>query len=137
MNDLLKPIHRFADFRGRSDRTEFWVFVLTIIVVEAILAIIDQALGFGRLDRSWQTFNWGMAGMADWNGGFLSAIFWLAVLIPLISVSVRRLHDANHSGGWLLLCFVPVIGWLVLLIFYTQASWPVANKWGAPPSLSA
>ena len=132
MNEMLTPIRRFADFRGRSDRSEFWLFVLFLVVAEAILAVIDQALGFGRLDRSWQMYNWGMAGMADWNGGFLSVIFWLGMLIPTLAVAVRRLHDANHSGGWLLLFFVPVLGWIVLLIFYTQATWPVVNKWGPP-----
>lgn len=132
MTEMLVPLRRYAEFRGRSDRAEFWTFMLFIIVGWTICATIDASLGFGRLDRSWQTFNWGMAGMADWNGGFLSAIFWLGMLIPALAVAVRRLHDANHSGAWLMLALVPVLGWLVLLIFYTQASWPVANRWGPP-----
>jgi uncharacterized membrane protein YhaH (DUF805 family) len=135
VTDMLTPLRRYADFRGRSDRSEFWTFMLFLVVGYLIFALIDQMLGFGRLDRNWQTYNWGLVGMADWNGGFLSLMFWLGMLIPTMAVSVRRLHDANHSGGWLLLFFVPAIGWLVLLIFYTQASWPVINKWGAPRTL--
>ncbi|QJU58937.1 DUF805 domain-containing protein [Sphingomonas sp. AP4-R1] len=135
MNDLITPLRRYADFRGRSDRAEFWSFMLFLAIGWLVFATIDQMLGFGHLDRSWQTYNWGMAGMADWNGGFLSVMFWLGMLIPTIAVAVRRLHDANHGGGWLLLFFVPVIGWLVLLIFYTQATWPVVNQWGPPRTL--
>ncbi|PZU07420.1 DUF805 domain-containing protein [Sphingomonas sp.] len=132
MTEMLTPIRRYADFRGRSDRGEFWLFMLFLIAGWLLFALIDQLLGFGRFDRNWQTYNWGLVGMADWNGGFLSMMFWLGMLIPTIAVAVRRLHDANHGAGWLLLFFVPVIGWLVLLIFYTQASWPVVNEWGAP-----
>ncbi len=135
MTEMFAPLRRFADFRGRSDRSEFWLFMLFLTVAWLILAVIDQALGFGRMDRSWEAYNWGLVGIADWNGGFLSVIFWLGMLIPSMAVAVRRLHDANHSGAWLLLFFVPVIGWLVLLIFYTQATWPVVNKWGPPRHL--
>lgn len=133
MNALLTPIRRFADFRGRSSRREFWRFVLAVIIAEVVLAIADRALGFGYYERSWYSYQWGMAGMADWNGGFLTVIFWLAMLIPSLALAARRLHDANHSAAWMLLWFVPAIGWLVLLIFYLQQSWPVANRWGAPP----
>jgi uncharacterized membrane protein YhaH (DUF805 family) len=135
VTEMFAPLRRFADFRGRSDRSEFWLFMLFLTVAWLILAVIDQALGFGRMDRSWEAYNWGLVGIADWNGGFLSVIFWLGMLIPSMAVAVRRLHDANHSGAWLLLFFVPVIGWLVLLIFYTQATWPVVNKWGPPRHL--
>jgi len=134
MNALLTPLRRYVDFRGRSSRREFWGFVVAVIVVEFLLAIVDHWLGFGYLQRSWYSYQWELVGMADWNGGFLTVAFWLGVLIPMLAVTVRRLHDGNHTGVWLLIAFVPLVGWLVLLIFYLQPSWPVTNRWGAPPA---
>jgi uncharacterized membrane protein YhaH (DUF805 family) len=60
-------------------------------------------------------------------------LYSLAVLVPSIAVAVRRLHDTGRSGWWLLIAFVPLIGGLVLLVFYVQDSQPGSNPFGANP----
>jgi len=66
----------------------------------------------------------------------LSVVYWLAILIPSLAVTVRRLHDSNLSGWWLLISFVP-FGGIVLLVFYILASTPGANRFGPNPNASA
>jgi uncharacterized membrane protein YhaH (DUF805 family) len=63
----------------------------------------------------------------------LSTIFSLAVLIPSIAVSVRRLHDIDRTGWWVLISLVPLIGWIVLLVFHGQDSTPGTNRYGPSP----
>lgn len=65
--------------------------------------------------------------------GVLSGVYGLAVLIPGIAVSIRRLHDTNRSGWWLLISLVPVIGTIVLIIFMVQDSQPDTNQYGPNP----
>jgi uncharacterized membrane protein YhaH (DUF805 family) len=65
--------------------------------------------------------------------GFLAIIYTLAVLIPALSVSVRRLHDTSRSGWWLLIGLVPLIGAIVVLVFTVQDSTPGGNDFGANP----
>lgn len=79
------------------------------------LSFVDLALGLGAADL-----------------GLLSSVFSLAMLVPSLSVSVSRL-DVGRSGWWLLLVLVPVIGWLVLLVFACTDSQPGANPWGDNP----
>jgi len=63
----------------------------------------------------------------------ISIIYGLAVLVPSLSVTVRRLHDTDRSGWWLLICFVPFIGWLVLLIFLVLEGKRARNRFGPDP----
>ncbi len=63
----------------------------------------------------------------------LTSIFNLAVLIPSIAVSVRRLHDIDRTGWWVLIALVPLIGWIVLLVFHVQDSTPGTNRYGPNP----
>ncbi len=86
---------KYADFTGRATRSEFWWWVLFVIVVSIIL----------------EMFN-------DW----VSVAFSLATLLPYLAVSARRLHDTDRSGWFQLLGFIPVIGWIILLIWYVQDS---------------
>ena len=97
---------KYADFTGRASRPEFWWFVLFILLVDVALLAIARLLWF---------------------------LFALAVLLPRLAVAVRRLHDTDRSGWWLLLAFVPVVGAIVLLVFCCQKSDPTANRFGPPP----
>jgi uncharacterized membrane protein YhaH (DUF805 family) len=63
----------------------------------------------------------------------LSGIFWLATFIPGIAVSVRRLHDTNRSGWWLLLDLIPFIGGIILFVWFVQDGTPGDNRFGANP----
>ncbi|MGE0233729.1 MAG: DUF805 domain-containing protein [Flavobacteriaceae bacterium] len=107
----------YFGFTGRAARSEFWYFILFVIVIGVVLNIIDSAI-----------FGMGMGGV-----GILGGIFSLASLIPEIAVAIRRLHDSGRTGWWLLLVLIPLIGWLVLIYFYVQPSQPGANQYGPNP----
>ncbi|GAA4418477.1 DUF805 domain-containing protein [Nibrella viscosa] len=115
MNAYINALRNFADFRGRTRRSEYWFFVLFNILFIVLLIGIDVII------------------IGSGNGfGVLTSIYVLATLIPSTAVAVRRLHDSGRSGWWLLLTLIP-LGGLVLLIFYVQDSVPGVNKWGPNP----
>ena len=118
MNGFMTAMRKYAVFSGRSTRSEYWYFVLFLVLIQIGLMIVDTLLG---------TFN-SAAGI-----GLLSGIFSLATFIPCLAVSVRRLHDTDRSGWWLLLGLIPVIGGLVLLVFFVQDSQPGTNRFGPNP----
>jgi len=107
-------LQKYAVFNGRARRSEFWWFTLINAIVGAALGLIDTVI-FGV------------------NYGILSGLYGLAVLIPTIAVAVRRLHDTNRSGWWLLIGLIPLFGFIVLLIFYFQNSTPGSNRFGDNP----
>ena len=118
MQWYLKVLSQYADFSGRARRTEYWMFVLFNVIALTILTIVDYATGL--------TF--GQGGL-----GVLGAIYALAVLIPGIAVQVRRLHDTDRSGFWWFLNLIPLVGPIVLLVFYCLDGTPSANRFGADP----
>ncbi|MEC9492142.1 DUF805 domain-containing protein [Flexistipes sp.] len=118
MNWYLEALKKYAVFSGRSRRKEYWYFFLFNLIIHFILIIIDTLTG---------TYNQ-EAGM-----GLLSTIYFFAVLLPGIAVSVRRLHDTNRRGWWILLSLIPIIGAIVLLIFMVQDSTPGENRFGSNP----
>jgi len=118
MSWYLEVLKKYAVFGGRARRKEYWYFVLFNIIVSMVLTAIDGVTG----SLSPQ------AGI-----GLLSGIYSLAVLIPSIAVSVRRLHDIDRSGWWLFIVLVPLIGAIILLVFAVQDSKPGANRFGENP----
>ena len=110
MEWMLMPLRRYAEFSGRSRRKEYWMFTLFVVLVSLALMAIEMAVG--------------IAEMFGAGGGPLSLIFSLATLIPSISVSVRRLHDIDRSGWWLLGPIVPLF--LVGFALATQLTWLAA-----------
>lgn len=118
MDWYLEVLKKYAVFEGRARRKEYWFFVLFNILISIGLTIIDSATGM--FDAQ--------AGM-----GLLSGIYALAVLVPSIAVGVRRLHDTNRSGWWLLISFIPIIGTIVLIVFLATDSKPETNQYGPNP----
>ncbi len=122
MNWYLEVLKNYAVFGGRARRKEYWYFVLFNIIIAAVLSAIDGATG---------TFS------PEAGFGLLGGIYILAVFIPGIAVSVRRLHDTNRSGWWLLFGLIPLIGDIVLLVFMLQNSKPGENRFGSNPKEAA
>jgi uncharacterized membrane protein YhaH (DUF805 family) len=118
MSWFLLALKKYATFTGRSRRKEYWFFILFYIVFTIALAYVD-----------------GLVGTVDATSGLgaLSSIFLLAMLIPSISVSVRRLHDTDRSGWWLLIGLVPVIGGIVFFVFTLLDGTPDQNRYGPDP----
>ena len=112
MNWYLEVLKKYAVFSGRARRKEYWMFALFNIIIAFVLGFIE-----------------GLAG----GPGVIGIIYGLAVLIPGIAVSVRRLHDTNRSGWWLLIGLIPLIGVIVLLVFMVQDSQPDKNQYGPNP----
>lgn len=112
-----KCFRQYADFKGRARRAEYWYFVLYNWLISIAVSLVDMlTLGAGE------------------NGmGLLGLIYSLVILIPSLAASVRRMHDTGRSGWTLLLSFIPIIGWILVIVYSCQDSQPGSNKWGANP----
>jgi uncharacterized membrane protein YhaH (DUF805 family) len=102
----------YAKFDGRASRPAFWWWVLFVVLVSVGANIIDLAIG----------------------APVFSAIVGLGLLLPNLSVSIRRLHDTDRTGWWVLIWLIPLIGWVVLLVFYLQQGDAGENRFGPPPA---
>jgi len=118
MNWYLEVLKKYAVFGGRARRKEYWFFVLFNFIFAVVLAFIDGMIG---------TFN------VETGYGVLSGIYGLAVLIPGIAVTIRRLHDTDRSGWWLLICFIPLIGAIWLLVLLVIDGTSGQNQYGPDP----
>jgi uncharacterized membrane protein YhaH (DUF805 family) len=118
MHWYLCVLRNYAQFNGRSRRSEYWYFALFNLLILVGLTLVDLMVYF----------------MTGSGLGILRLIYGLAIFVPAIAVSIRRLHDTDHSGWWLLLAFVPVAG-LVLLWFMAQDSDAGTNRYGQNPKL--
>ncbi len=117
VNWYLKVLKNYVTFDGRARRKEYWLFFLINLIISIILSVVDSFI----------------AGSVANDIGLLSSIYSLAVFLPGIAVSIRRLHDTGRTGWWLLLVLIPLIGAIVLLIFMAQDSKPGVNRFGANP----
>jgi uncharacterized membrane protein YhaH (DUF805 family) len=102
---------KYVVFSGRARRSEFWWFALFSFILYVIAGIIDAAIG----------------------SSVLGVIVALALLLPSLAVTVRRLHDTGRSGWWILIGLIPLIGAIVLLVFECQDSQPGTNAYGPSP----
>ncbi|MFJ8793211.1 DUF805 domain-containing protein [Streptomyces sp. NPDC102462] len=111
MNWYIEVLKKYAVFGGRARRKEYWMFALVNVVIAIVLAIVDAILG----------------------NQILSLIYTLAILLPGLGVSVRRLHDTGRTGWWLLIGIIPVVGFIVLLVFTVSEGTRGQNAYGADP----
>jgi len=118
MTWALMPLQKYAVFSGRSRRKEFWMFVLFTFVVEIVLAIIDAIIG---------TYNTAL------GIGLLSGLFYLAILVPSTALNTRRLHDIGKSGWFQLLFIIPIVGFILWIIWMVRDSDDGVNKYGPSP----
>jgi uncharacterized membrane protein YhaH (DUF805 family) len=118
VNWFITALKKYAVFSGRSRRSEYWYFGLFYLIIYVLLAIVDGIAG---------TYN-EMSSV-----GLLTGIFMLGVLIPSLAVSVRRLHDTDRTGWWLLIGLIPLIGAIILIVFSVQDSGAGTNRFGPNP----
>lgn len=109
---LVKGLKSWNDFSSRSRRAEYWWFQVAYLVISMLAGFLDAAAG---------------------ANGIVQLVLSLVFLIPTLSVAVRRLHDTNRSGWWILLGFIPIIGWILLIIWYATRGDVGDNRFGADP----
>ncbi|GAA4890624.1 DUF805 domain-containing protein [Actinomycetospora straminea] len=129
MQWYLKVLKQYADFNGRARRTEFWMFVLFNILAAIVLSIIDVLIGTASFSSTGTGF--------AMSGGLLTTIYQLAVLIPSLAVGARRLHDTGRSGWWQLLALIPIVGAIILIVWWATDGQPGANEHGMNPKQDA
>ena len=117
MDWYLKVLKNHFNFRDRARRREYWWFVLVNAIITILLGFVQDALGWSNAEGE----------------GALTIIYGLLLLIPSIAVMVRRLHDTDRSGWWVLIGLIPIVGWFVLIIFAVFDSQPGTNRFGPNP----
>ena len=118
MKWFLKALRQYADFSGRARRKEYWMYSLFNFIFATIASILDNATGMA---------------IEGIGYGPIYIIFMLALLIPGIAVSVRRLHDVGKSGWMLFVGLIPIIGIIWLLVLALKDSQPGSNQYGENP----
>jgi uncharacterized membrane protein YhaH (DUF805 family) len=113
VNWYIGVLKNYAGFSGRVRRTEFWMFVLFNIIAGVILGIIDALI----------------------STQVLSYLYELAVLVPTLAVGARRLHDTGRSGWWQLIALIPIVGTIILIVFWALEGTPGDNQYGSNPKL--
>ena len=106
---------RFFAYEGRARRQEYWSFVLVNFIVIVALSILEMIPGIGFLF------------------GIVSLLYTLVILIPSVTLGIRRLHDIGWSGWWILLGLIPVVGAVALIVLHVFDSEPGSNQYGPNP----
>lgn len=106
----------YATFRGRARRSEFWFAQLFLFLAGLSASIVDAAI----FDVSFDSF------------GALYTIFVLGTFIPALAVTWRRLHDIDKSGGFFFIALIPLIGWILIIVWLATDSTPGDNRFGPP-----
>ncbi len=109
--------NNYVNFNGRTSRFSFWHWILAYLIFGIIVAVLTSFLG----------------GVGEKISGLIS----LALFLPALGIDVRRLHDIDRSGWWMLLVLIPVVGFIVLLVFFAKAGTPGPNRFGDVPPVKA
>lgn len=112
MNYYQLALQKYAEFTGRARRKEYWMFVLINAIITIVLLLIDEGI-FGT--------------------PILQSIYSIAVLVPSLAITVRRLHDIGKSGWWYLIVFIPIVGFIWLIVLLATDSQRGENEWGSDP----
>lgn len=114
MGALKDGFARYVDFRTRSTRSQFWWWTLWSVIFSIISSLVDASIG-------------------ALEAGPVGLLVSLAMFLPTLAVAIRRLHDIGRTGWWYLIILVPLVGWIVLIVFFCTRTQEHPNKWGVPP----
>ena len=123
MGYMLLPLKRYFDFSGRSRRKEYWSWVLFLLISFFVLMFLDSMLSLGGTATGYAD---GSSVGFNMTGGILTLLFWLGTLIPSIAVAIRRAHDQDKSGWFIL---IPVYGFIMMFLEGTRGP----NRFGPDP----
>jgi uncharacterized membrane protein YhaH (DUF805 family) len=105
----------YVNFSGRACRSEYWYWILFIIIADIVAGIIDYAIGIQ----------------------VVTGLFGLATLLPNLAVAIRRLHDLDRTGWWIFIGLIPLVGWIILIIWYCTRGTFGPNRFGPDPLSSS
>ena len=111
LNYYTGVLKNYVGFQGRARRAEYWQYFLVNFIITVVLEVLAAAISFPALVY----------------------IFEVAVLLPSLAVGVRRLHDTDRTGWWILIALIPIVGWIVFLVFACSEGTRGPNKYGADP----
>lgn len=126
MHWMLMPLRRYADFAGRSRRKEYWMFFLFNLLVSLVVWGLLAVTFLAGLSETEMT-------VIMTPVFLIYGLLVLALIIPGIAVTVRRLHDIDRSGWSILLGLIPVVGAILLIVFYCTEGTPGPNSYGDDP----
>lgn len=106
----------YCNFNGRSSRSEYWWYALAMLILNVILTLIT--------------------GHYETASAVIGTIVGLALLLPGLGLAVRRMHDINKSGWWILINLIPVVGNIIFIIFACKDSDPYPNQYGPVPNVA-
>jgi uncharacterized membrane protein YhaH (DUF805 family) len=101
----------YVNFSGRACRSEYWYWILFIIIADIVAGIIDYGIGTQ----------------------VVTGLFGLATLLPNLAVAIRRLHDLDRTGWWIFIGLIPLVGWIILIIWYCTRGTAGPNRFGPDP----
>ena len=116
MQWYLAVLRQYAKFDGRAHRPEVWWFTLWSVIVSLALTVVELALDLGN----------------DWAGP-LTSVYGLLVIVPSLAVGARRQHDIGRTGWWQLLLLLPIVGAIIMIVWWAQDGEPGVNEWGPKP----
>ncbi|HYD39978.1 MAG TPA: DUF805 domain-containing protein [Anaeromyxobacter sp.] len=114
MDAVKAVLTNYVGFSGRARRSEYWWFVLFQVIVNVVFTVIGNVIGFAQLPN----------------------LVALALLLPGLGVAIRRMHDIGKSGWWVLINLIPIVGWIVFIVWAAKDSQPGANAYGPNPKES-
>ena len=111
MNWYITVLRKYAEFDGRARRSEYWYFILVNFMVTLLFSGLGLAFGFMEMGN----------------------VYSLAVFVPSLAVSVRRLHDIGKTGWNYFWVFVPIVGWVILIVYHARDGVVGENEYGVNP----
>ena len=126
--DFVGVFKRWNDFKGRSRRREYWMFTLYNTAIVILLSILDNLLFKKTVTNAYDS-----SLMMTTATPILSGLYGLISFVPSLALSIRRMHDTNRSGWFLLLNLIPFVGPIIVLVFAATDGTPGTNKWGNDP----
>lgn len=128
-NYYTEAFKKYAVFNGRASRAEFWWFILFNNFICFVLFWINVVVSASAVREGASSLN----NLLRYGLNFLTILYIMGTIIPSLAVEVRRLHDTNRSGWWILISFIPIVGGIILFVFLVQDSQPGNNKYGPNP----
>jgi uncharacterized membrane protein YhaH (DUF805 family) len=127
MEYMFLPLKRYLDFSGRSRRREYWLYILFWTIAFYVIMYLDSALGLGGTSSGYAE---GTSVGFQMTGGILTWVFFAATIIPNIAVAIRRVHDQDKAGWFIL---IPIYGFILMFIEGTKGP----NRFGPDPKGAA